>query len=238
MVLNQFGIRLKCHFFLAAIQPPYESCRHPLDIVFVVARSTSDVVWDAMKQFAVAIASSIAIGPNGANFGAITFGSTAQSQFFLNTFSNQAGVVAHLNSMVHPNRYQGYSLLSALQLLLSEQFILQNGDRLNACNVAIIIIDCHSYMDQHEYNQIAAKLQEKGISLVPVGVDSGHNKESLSYALQLMARPPKTRENNYYLVERLTDFQGYVPTLITYICNDCCVLPTQIPSTSTSKSYL
>ena len=226
------------HFFFFTAKPPDygitttpSPCYRPLDIVFVLARSASDAVWDAIKKFAIDVTRSIPIGTNGARYGAVTFGSTPQSQFFLNSFSDQPGLVGGLSSMDHPNTYMGTGILEALRLLLSEQFIRRNGDRLVACNAAIIVIDCYAYLDGNdtEFKAITAEFKSKSISLVPVGVDAGHNQAHLLHVLELLSRPPKTRDVSYFLAEKLTDLKIYIPSLTLYICSVCCEPPTQPP---------
>ena len=92
-----------------------------------------------MKQFAVNIANTLTAGSNSISFGAITFGATAQSSFYLNSYTHIDDVTRHLRTLVNPQ--SGSGLVEALHLLQHDQFASVRGDRSSACNIAVVLVD-------------------------------------------------------------------------------------------------
>jgi len=165
-------------------------CLYKADLAFLVDTSGSirdknppDHSYDNFNiilNFITNILDRLPLGFNDTRVAEVTFSTTAQVYFELNTFYNASR--AQLYTAIRASPYQGsYTNTSgALRLLRTDVFTLQNGDRPDVPNVCIIITDGLSNIDSNETIPEAVLDRASGVTIYSIGVTNQFNTVELN----------------------------------------------------------
>lgn len=98
--------------------------------------------FEDVKDFCYNFVNSLKIGPNDNQVGIISFESTANIEFYLNTYSTKASLLTAIQSIVYQDG--GTNTADGLCKLIREGYTTQHGARLSSAGVlrlAIVITD-------------------------------------------------------------------------------------------------
>ena len=163
---------------------------HPMDVVFVLDCSSS--IWppDFARQlrFVNDITDRLNVGPSKSQtrIGALTFSDHPKIEFNLGDNLRKGDTVDAVRKIYH--RSGGTNTAAALTTLANSMFLPENGGRMNASRVAIVITDGRS----HNRNATAAaarRARDQGIRILTIGVGSRVDDNELS----LIASEPKNQ---------------------------------------------
>jgi hypothetical protein len=181
--------------------------------------------WANVRGLATSIVSQMTIGPNNVQVGVITYGFSATSRFYLNTYTTQAQVVAAINALTLQGDWS--NVAAALTEAQNNQFISARGDRSNANNVVILITPQRADQNANLVASTAAALRATGVQIYAVGTNTADAAE-----LQTISSPPQTLNTNYFFVTSDTQLSSLSTTLYSLVC------PLSCPGKSNSLLYL
>ena len=159
-----------------------------MDVVFVLDCSSS--IWppDFARQlrFVNDITDRLNVGPSKSQtrIGAISFSDYAKIEFTLGDNLRKVDAVDAVRNIYH--RSGGTNTAAALTTLAHSMFLHENGGRLNASRVAIVITDGRSH-NRKATAAAARRAQDKGIRILTIGVGPRVDDNELS----LIASEPK-----------------------------------------------
>jgi collagen type VI alpha len=107
--------------------------------------------------------------------GIVVYSTSVTVQFHLNTFSNKAAVLEAIDGIKH--LYGNTNTADGLRAVHSQMFTLENGDRHNARDEAIVITDGVSNMNSDRVIPEAETLRSRGIHVYAIGVGLTETKE-------------------------------------------------------------
>lgn len=154
-------------------------CDSPADIVFLLDSSGSegqtnfqkqlDFVANFVRQFTVG-------GATGAQFGLITFSTTAHHEFFLNTYHDKTAILSKIRS----TRYRGGNTHTdrAFQYAAT-QFTAAHGMRAGTKKIAIVFTDGRSHSSTLTIRE-ANKVKAKNIQVISIGIGANINQFELN----------------------------------------------------------
>ena len=153
-----------------------------LDIYFVMDESGSvgSFNYQLMKQFVYNTVNEFDIGADETQVGVISFSSSAQVQFYLNTYHDKSALLTAINNL--PYSGGGTDTAAALNLLRQSGFTPANGGRpLTQAipRVAVVITDGQS----NSGTATAAAAQsahDAGITILAVGIGSNVDNNELT----------------------------------------------------------
>lgn len=133
--------------------------------------------WARMKTFLQELVSRLDIGPTRVRVGAVKFSGDAYVEFFLNTYSRKSDIKTALGDMTFlgTKTYTGLGL----RYMRNEIFQRNNGDREGVPNIAIVVTDGRSNMNEHETKLEADLAKESGIRIIAVGITDQINQMEL-----------------------------------------------------------
>lgn len=141
------------------------------DVAIVVDNSESihDIVSKEqfLKSFIIGIIGDSEVDTGNIRFALSVFTHNIHNEFYLNTYTSKEDMINHVNSVSH--MFGGTDTGAAIENLVTNVFTLQNGDRVDAPNLAIIITDGRS-SDSTYTVPWANVAKSMGIHLVCVGV--------------------------------------------------------------------
>jgi hypothetical protein len=198
-----------------------------IDLVFILDMTylASAQTWANVRGLATSIVSQMTIGPNNVQVGVITYGFSATSRFYLNTYTTQAQVVAAINALTLQGDWS--NVAAALTEAQNNQFISARGDRSNANNVVILITPQRADQNANLVASTAAALRATGVQIYAVGTNTADAAE-----LQTISSPPQTLNTNYFFVTSDTQLSSLSTTLYSLVC------PLSCPGKSNSLLYL
>lgn len=197
-----------------------------IDLVFILDMTylASAQTWANVRGLATSIVSQMTIGPNNVQVGVITYGFSATSRFYLNTYTTQAQVIAAINALTLQGDWS--NVAAALTEAQNNQFISARGDRSNANNVVILITPQRADQSANLVASTAAALRATGVQIYAVGTNTADAAE-----LQTISSPPQTLNNNYFFVTSDTQLSSLSTTLYSLVC------PLSCPGKSNSLLY-
>jgi len=183
--LNQQWFLVENFLALSSIVPTVASqtCAHTCstlkaDIVFIVDSSgtirdnnptdASYDNWTLMLNFMANVVNSLTIGINNAQVGFVRFSDIGENMFFLNTYSDKTSVMNAINGVGY---FGGYTNTSGgLYIANHDQFTAQRGDRSDAENIAIVIMDGDPNRDESLTVPYAEELRDRGVKVWAIGI--------------------------------------------------------------------
>ena len=202
------------------------------DLVFVLDNSGSirdtnpdDGSYDNFElllNFVVDIIDVLDIGGGGdvlqdTRVGLVEFSDSARNVFYLNTFSNKAQIQDAVRALEYIGGNTNTS--GGLLLMQEEQFRIQNGDRPEVANVAIVITDGQSTYDANLTIPYAESAHSAGIQIFSVGITDEINEAEL----RAIASPPQQINQNYFTS---VDFQS-LSLIANAVADETCIIVEQ-----------
>ncbi|ESO06103.1 hypothetical protein HELRODRAFT_105994 [Helobdella robusta] len=168
LLINELLQRLTCS------QPPLpEPCRDTRsDIAFVLDSSGSIIIqhsdnsrdlsnWVLVKNFVINVAKNLNIGLSQTRISLITFSHIARVEFYLKDFNDFESLAANISKIDIIGSETNTS--GALRLMNDVVFNVKNGDRPDVPNVAIVMTDGQSNVNQSETIPEAIRAKNFGI---------------------------------------------------------------------------
>ena len=134
--------------------------------------------YDSLRAFIGHIIERLEIGENAFRVGLVRFSNKAETIFPLNYYYNKKKMVGVVNNIPYVGGTTNTS--GALRETLENQFKLENGDRPNAPNVAILITDGNPNVDELRTTSDAEAVRRAGIYLMAIGITSGVSRSMLA----------------------------------------------------------
>ena len=192
------------------------------DIVFLVDSSGSirdaDVAgeepnYNQMRAFIASLVESFTYGNDGIRVGAVTFSNRARNRFFLNTHASRDAVVNAITNLPYDGgfTYTG----EALALMKDVQFTAENGDRPDVPNIAIVLTDGASNVNESLTIPLAEMARAEGITIYSIGITNSINETEV----RLMSSEPQELGVNYYLSEDFAGLSDLTTQLTTATCD-------------------
>lgn len=130
-----------------------------------------------MKAFAVALVDRLNIGLTQVRVGAVKYAGDAFVEFYLNTYSRKSDITNHLRDLelLGTKTYTGLGL----RYMRNEIFQPMKGDRDRVPNIAIVITDGKSNINEEETKAEADLAKGQGIRMIAVGITDNVNPTEL-----------------------------------------------------------
>jgi uncharacterized protein YegL len=153
------------------------------DIIFVLDSSGSITSpnFNKMKAFVQAVVSSldVGMGPRQNRIGLIQFSDSAQTEFYLNSYSNASAINNAIGNIPYLSR--GTKTNLALDLLISSGFTVANGARPQRFGhpwIGVVLTDGQS--NDPALTAISAKkVHDADITMIAVGIGNSVNEQEL-----------------------------------------------------------
>lgn len=140
--------------------------------------SVGSTNFEKQKNFVASFAESFDISPFSVQIGIVTFASTPNNEFNLNTFQTKADTINAIYTISY--QYGGTRTDLGLKYAAENSFTTPSGDRTGAINILIVITD--GYSNQPELTrQEATKLHQMNIKVFAIGIGTGVDKTELGY---------------------------------------------------------
>lgn len=183
------------------------------DIVFVMDSSGSvgSENWNKLLDFMLRVVDNLYRDTVDVRIGAVRFSSNAVSVFSLNTYSDKNLLENGIRQMTY---HSGTTNTGAgINVMHNSEFKLENGDRTDAQNIAIVVTDGSS--NDYDYTISSAEAAHRdGIKIYSVGVTSSINEEGV----RGMASEPQLKNENYYLATDFISLTAVADALVSTAC--------------------
>ena len=188
-------------------------CDGELDLALVVDTSGSirRSRWPLVLQFLIDIVDNLEISQQKTRVGLITYADDAILRFTLDAFTNRADLKQAINRL--PYTAGKTNTASGLRMLAEELFIRGRGDRDDVDNVAIIISDGHSTINEDDTIPAAIEAKVNGIHLAVATMEN--DPENLE--LKGIASDPD--EENIFNVKRYSLLPDLIDNIIDITCD-------------------
>ena len=184
-----------------------------MDVVFVLDCSASILPPDFASQlrFVKKVTKRLGIGPFDyqTRIGAVTFSDDAKIEFNLGENLSKRDVVHAVRRIKH--RSGSTNTATALTTLADSMFLPENGGRMNASRVAIVITDGKSH-NRNATSVAAKRARDQGIRILTVGV----GPEIDGTELDLIASEPK--QLNMYKVTSFRKLRTVLDSMVERTC--------------------
>ncbi|KAI0210897.1 Collagen alpha-5(VI) chain [Lamellibrachia satsuma] len=192
------------------------NCSGKVDIVFVVDASGSirNERFSKLLKFMSSIVDDLEVASDKTRVGAVSFSSTAAVQFQLKDYNSMQDVMTATRQI----KFNGgrTNTASALQLMKDNMFTPDNGDREDAPNIAIIITDGNSNINQENTIPYAFDARRKGIHMIVSSIGSMLN------ILELRGMASTPASANLYQASSWRDLsQSLKRSLVSNTCDGC-----------------
>ena len=163
-----------------------------LDLAILLDGSSSVAAfnWYRLGGAIMSLLRQLNIGPDNVRVAVISFSNSAVINFGLDTFMSIEEVEEALSNLPYPGGRTNTA--SALRVLTEDVFALQNGDRVHAPNLAIIITDGKSTSEPGELKHLKGQLSLNNVGIMAVGISDNVDVGELT----MLASP---REPLWYL---------------------------------------
>lgn len=148
-------------------------CSRKLDVVFVLDISGSvEDEYRLVITFAKEVVYGLSMNLD-TRVGAITYSTDVNGQFYMNTYSTKEGVINGLNFYHKGGRT---NTQEALRIMRTEHFTTTRGERTGVRNVAIVVTDGYSNIDEDNTIPEATRAkEEEEIDIFVVALGEGPN---------------------------------------------------------------
>ena len=148
-------------------------CGRQMDVALILDLSGSvSLVRDVILEFAYEFVRELPVGADVARVSVITFSDSAQVNFQLSTFSNLREV---LNALSFAPSTGTTHTQAALQLLTSQVFTRDRGDRPGVQNYGLVVSDGWSNINSEQTIPQAREARDNGIRMYSVIVGRSPN---------------------------------------------------------------
>lgn len=141
--------------------------------------------------------------------GAITYSTDVNGQFYMNTYSTKEGIINGLNFYHKGGRT---NTQEALRLMRTEHFTPRRGERNGVRNVAIVVTDGYSNINEGNTVPEAKDAKDGGIDIFVVALGEGPNFREIND----MSSDP---DSDYvYQLKAAADTQATASQLLDELC--------------------
>ncbi|ELT98504.1 hypothetical protein CAPTEDRAFT_225901 [Capitella teleta] len=157
----------------------HKACIAKRDILFVVDSSENipEESWTKVLDFVKQTVDMLDIGFDAIRIGFETFGNKAYPQFQLNTYDTKSNIKSAIDRIEWKNELSNTS--GAIWYMSEVAFTVENGDRADVPNIAIIIVGGTSSENGQQTISKARTAREKGNSIFAIGVGQQYNHREL-----------------------------------------------------------
>ncbi|CAH1784875.1 unnamed protein product [Owenia fusiformis] len=199
-------------------------CNGYIDLVFVLDTSGSifEANFDLVKTFVKDIILNLPISSSKTRVGAVSFATSAQRNFYLNTYFDNRELLNAIERI--PYTGGATNIAEALQLIRLDIFKEVNGDRASVPNVVVLITDGASTVSSYDTLPQANLLKNSGAHIVAIGVGN----ELKPSEIRGMATDPDA--DNALIVENFFNLRLLEADMLTMTCfdtDDCTSVPCQ-----------
>lgn len=168
--------------------------------------------WDLLLQFLARICENFTIGQDGVRVGLVEYSEDARNVFFL----NQHNDIGSLRNAILSTPYLGSftNTSGGIRVMHLEQFTAQRGDRPSVPNLAIVVTDGESNLDQFRTISDAQAAQASGIQMVSVGITDAVNVQEL----RGISSPPQELNQNWFQSSDFNQLLSVLNVIITPLC--------------------
>lgn len=169
MYCNAFVIRLRINYCTSLYQLLSECGRAFYDVVFLLdsSQSISKANFNNMLAFLSDLISYMDIDSGAVRVGLVTFGYSANVQFYLNGYQTKEEVLQAVQMVTY--RPGGSNTSHAIRLMHEMVFTESYGDRLGIPNIAVLLTDGTSDNTEKTISA-AARAKMDGIHIFGLGV--------------------------------------------------------------------
>lgn len=195
------------------------NCQESLDLVFVLDSSgsirdknpsdNSYDNWNLLLQFVARITESLYTLTNGnLRVGLVRYSEKAFSDFYLNEITDLTQLKNRILSTSYIGSYTNTS--GGLREMNYNQFVSSRGDRSNAQNVAIVITDGESNVDDQRTVPDAQEARNRGIMIYTMGVTNAINENEI----RQISSSPQQVNVTYFTATDFTTLDATVNNLV------------------------
>ena len=162
--------------------------------------------------FLANVARRLTVSADANNVGVVIFSNTGELLFGLNTYTDPVSLSQAFLSIEYPGANTNTS--GGLYITRSQLFTVENGDRPNIRNVAIVITDGKSTFDSEKTIPIALDLQNDGVDVVAIGITDSIDEAEL----RDISSPPKLKGQNYFTSPNFQQLEGILDGVLVQAC--------------------
>ena len=153
-------------------------CNQLLDLALIVDNSGSvEYDYTELKVFLANVTGYFAIGYDKTRVGVVRFSDIAELEFRLDKYNNGGEIQSHVLNM--PLRNEGTNTSGGIRETVQKVFSGSPGDRPHVCNVALLITDGLSTLEENNTLSEAENAKQQNIEFFVVGVTREIDREEL-----------------------------------------------------------
>jgi collagen type VI alpha len=169
--------------------------------------------WSYMLEFAVKIVQNLDIHPQRTRVGLVYWSDDAYVGFHLNAYSTRQDVIQAIQDT--PYIGNRTNTAAALRILRRTMFLVENGDRPNARNIAVIVANADSTLEPSLTVLEAVQNRISGTLLITVAVE-----KQMSYSLEFESITSFPREKNMFKASSFTTLPALAPAIVAAFCQN------------------
>ena len=156
-------------------------CEAVADLVFVLDSSGSIEIngqgnWNLLLDFLVRLVESLDIGPNAIRVGLVSYSGRSTVNFLLDRYTRKDELINAIRNI--PYIGDATNTAAAIEDMRTKVFT-QRGDRPNIQNIAMVVTDGVSNVDQRNTVPNANRAKDDGIWMMVVGITDEVNETEL-----------------------------------------------------------
>ncbi|XP_068092359.1 collagen alpha-4(VI) chain-like [Hyperolius riggenbachi] len=192
---------------------PKDDCKRTevADIIFLVDASASITVsqFKITQRFMEAVVNNSMVGKENVQFGVVTYSTTPEEQFSLNSYSTKAEVRKAIYDL---KRLKGLTYTATALEYTHGQFDPVYGGRTGVAHIIILITDgATTKEDRPKLDTVPQALRDNGIIIFAVGVGAAKEDE-----LKKIAGQP----DRWFLVENYTNLESLHQNITQIVCDE------------------
>lgn len=195
-------------------------CDGKLDLAFIVDSSGSirSSRFEDVKEFISNITSNMEISQDKTRVGIISFSDDASLQIRLDQYGRKEDLMQAIKGL--PYLRGRTHTASALRMMREELFQVNNGDRTNVPDLAVVITDGYSNINPEETIPEAILAREMGIEIVVASIENDVTNMELR---GIASRPV---DSNLINIRRYSELPSIVSTITQATCDGTYTEPT------------
>ena len=175
--------------------------------------------WELVKEFVINVVDYFNVGYDETRVAAVTFGNHGLVRFYLGNYTSKVDIENAI--MPIPPGIGQTNTFEGLRKMRREVFNVRNGDRLDVPNVAIVITDGESTINDWQTVKEAERARSQGIRIFSVGVTDDINEQEL----RDISSYPHELDRNYWKTPNFTSLNTIIESLQRETCEETPVVP-------------